>query len=157
MATLENPGTTVLNPNTSVPFTIEGREVGFPAHPPGSLNTKVHLACVIKPPIPTYESEWILPNQSVISSSMSRYTVQQSEQKSGVNLLLYISAVSYVDAGVYVCRSRDTNDASPEWISSSIEIHFPGICLYMLFSITDSLACTYMHNLHPQSTWKCIR
>ena len=157
MATLEDPGTAVVNPETSVPLTIEGREVGFPAHPPGSLHTDVLLACVIKPPIPTYESEWILPNQSVISSSMSRYIVRQSEQESGVNLLLYISAVSYVDAGVYVCQSRDTNDASPEWISSSIEIHFPGICLYMVSSTTDSLAYTYMHNLHPQSTWKCIR
>lgn len=92
---------------------------------------------MIKPPKPTYESEWILPNQSVISSSMSRHTVRQRQQESGVDLLLQISAVSYLDVGVYVCRSRDTNDANPEWISSSIEIHFPGTCLYIVLLTTS--------------------
>ena len=113
-------------PASSIPITIEGREVAFPGSPVGSLHTKIFLACLVKPLIHTYEAEWILPNNTVISSSMSRHRFYEVQKSSGFQTNLLISAVSYADAGIYMCRARDTSRSNLQWISANIEIKLPG-------------------------------
>ena len=110
------------------PVIIEVAEVGFPGNPPGTFSSSKGLGCLIKPRSPTFETEWILPDGSSISSSEGRFTLLSFVNPVQVNLLLAITAVSYYDEGVYTCRFRDTTSTSSnsKWISNTTEILLPG-------------------------------
>ena len=108
--------------------TIDIREVGLPNLAPGTLSSIRVLGCSITPPSPTFEVEWLLPDQTVISSSKDRFTVQDFPQRDEHSLSLRIQSVSYTDEGEYVCRYRE-NTTDSEWISNSTTLTFPGTVL----------------------------
>lgn len=112
-------------PETEI--TVDVREVGLPNLPPGTLSTIRVLGCSIKPPASNFEVEWLLPDQTVISSSKDRFMVDHFPQRDEHSLTLTIQRVSYTDEGEYVCQYRENTDS--EWISNSTTLTFPGTVL----------------------------
>ena len=140
---------TVVNPPPPT-ATIEVREVGSPFNPPGTFSSSRSLGCRVTPPSPTIEVEWILPDNTVISSSNGRFRVLTFPQSTEHSVLLNIMRVSYADEGKYKCQFRDNSShANSEWLSNSTELLLPG-------SVPKNSSHTYtMHCfIILQCSWK---
>ena len=118
---------TIFEPLT---YTVQVTEVGSPYTLPGTFSSFKGLGCLLRPPLPAFEVEWILPDQSVVSASEGRFSLFTFRNFDHHNLLLNITRVSYVDEGVYECRIREVGSVSTSWISNTTEILLPGIKVY---------------------------
>lgn len=91
--------------------------------PPGTFSSYRGLGCFLSPSLTTYEAQWILPNQTVISDTMGRFSFLFFRN---ANILLNITKVSFADEGVYVCRFRELSNMA-SWVSDTTELLLPGI------------------------------
>ena len=111
------------------PVSIELLEIGSPHVRPGVFASFRTLACFVAPLTNNFESEWILPDQTVVSSSSGRFHRSTYFDTAEIGLLLNITRISYSDEGVYTCRFRDTSSSESSWYMNTTQLLLTGMAV----------------------------
>ena len=106
---------------------VEVEEIGSPHVRPGEFSTFRTLACFVAPATHTYEAEWVLPDETIVTSRDGRFDSYVFLGPAELAMVLNITRVTYTDEGVYTCRYRDTSSTESKWYTNTTQLLLSGM------------------------------